>query len=244
MNNSDKNLLNIGQAAKYLGISETTLRRWDKDGSFKPTFVSPGKHRFYSLADLGKRTKGLFRVAFEWAASTDPYKPEPDFYCATSDVFKTRYERMALGLDDNPSLKDIASLISSAAGEIGNNSFDHNLGNWPDINGNFFAYDFGKHIVVLADRGVGILKTLSRVKPELKSDEEALQVAFTEYITGRKPQHRGNGLKYVKNAIFQSGSSLTFLSGDSILEIKKGESKFSIKKTETPIRGTLALIEY
>lgn len=244
MRKYNENLLTIKEAANYLGISEGTLRRWHNDGSFKATFVSPGRHRYYSLSDLSKKTKGILRIAQEWVSSEELYSPEHDFYCSTSDKFKVRYEKMAHKLDTYPKLEGVSSLISSAAGEIGNNSFDHNLGNWPDTPGTFFAYDPGKHIIVLADRGVGILKTLSRIRPDLKTDEDALKVAFTEFITGRKPEPRGNGLKFVKAALTNANATLSFQSGDSILEIRKGESEFVIKKADYPIHGTLALIEY
>lgn len=151
---------------------------------------------------------------------------------------------MAHEIDANPAFKEIGPLISSAAGEIGNNSFDHNLGNWPDIAGTFFAYDLGKRIIVLADRGVGVLSTLRRIKPDLKTNEEALRVAFTEFVTGRAPEHRGNGLKYTKDALTNAGADLTFQSGDSVLEIRKGKAELKIEKTDVPLRGSLALIEF
>ncbi len=244
MEKKKENFLSISEAAVYLGISEATLRRWDHEGTFKATFVSPGKHRYYSVADLQKKTKGIFQVAMDWVSAEQPSEPEHDFYCASSDRFKTRYETMTHLLDTDPSLQSTASLISSAAGEIGNNSFDHNLGNWPDVRGIFFTYDLGKRMIVLADRGVGVLHTLSRVRPELKIDEEALRVAFTEFVTGRFPEHRGNGLKYVKDALTRVGAELRFYSGEAVLELRKPESEFRISKTELPIRGSLAMIKY
>lgn len=244
MNEITKSLISIKKAANYLGVTITTLRRWHNNGTFQATFVSPGGHRYYSLADLDKKTKGIFRIAQEWASAEQSYLPEHDFYCTTSDRFKARHERMAHMIDAIPSFQGKASLISSAAGEIGNNSFDHNLGNWPDVLGVFFAYDLSKRVVVLADRGVGVLATLRRIRPGLKTDEEALGVAFTEYITGRAPEHRGNGLKYVKNAIAQAGADLSFQSGSSILEIRKGNAEVRIKKADIPIRGCLVFIEF
>jgi hypothetical protein len=240
MNNFNGQLLSISKASRYLGISIATLRRWDKKGSFKATFITPSGYRFYSLSDLERKTKGIFRIAQEWVNSDKPYSPAQDFYCQTSDVFKFRHEKMAHNLDD-----DITnSLISSAAGEIGNNSFDHNLGNWPDTMGAFFAHDLNKRRIVLADRGMGILTTLRHVKPELQNDEEALLTAFTKYITGRAPEHRGNGLKYVIDAIRQAGANFFFQSGNAILEMKKNKKDFTIKKADTPIHGCLSLIEF
>ncbi len=244
MDNFDKRLLSISEAAKYLDITEATLRRWHNKGAFMASFLSPGGHRYYSLADLEQKTKGLFRLAQEWAGAEKPFLPESGFYCSTSDVFKSRLERMARELDAHPALKETSSLISSAAGEIGNNSFDHNLGNWPDVPGAFFAYDLGKRVIVLADRGVGVLATLQRAKPSLATDEDALRTAFTEYITGRAPEHRGNGLKYVKEALTGANADLTFQSGNAILEIQKGKSEFTIKRSEDSIRGSLVLIKF
>lgn len=244
MDNFRKKLISIRGAAQYLGVSEATLRRWDREGSFKASFVTPGGQRRYSLADLEKKTKSIFRLAKEWVETQQPFIPESDFYCATSDRFKTRHERMSHEIDAHPSWQKFGSLISSAAGEIGNNSFDHNLGNWPDVAGAFFVYDLGKRMIVLADRGVGVLATLRLIRPKLKTDAEALKVAFTEIITSRAREHRGNGLKYVKEALSRAGAELTFQSGDAVLEIRKDKSGFNIKKADPPIRGSLSLIKF
>ena len=244
MANISKKNLSISEAARYLGVTEATLRRWHNDGSFTASFLTPGGHRRYALADLEKRTKGLFRLAQEWAAAEKPWPLESDFYCSTSDRFKTRHERMAHEMDTHGSWQAFSSLISSATGEIGNNSFDHNLGNWPDVPGVFFAYDLGKRIIVLADRGVGILATLRLVRPKLETDEEALRVAFTEVLTSRASEHRGNGLKYVNEALTQAGVDFTFQSGTAVLSIRKGASPFTIKKSDAAIRGSLALMKF
>jgi len=244
MSRLDKKLYSIGEAAKYLGVSMITLRRWHGNGSFKATFVSPGGHRYYSLSDLERKTRGLFQIAREWVLSETPFEPTSEFYASTSDRFKTRQERMNIEMNAKTQLQKNISLVSASAGEIGNNSFDHNLGNWPDVPGVFFAYDLGKRIIVLADRGVGVLETLRRIRPGLKNHEEALRAAFTEIITARAPEHRGNGLKYVREALTLAKADLTFQSGDAIAEIRKGQTNLIIKKADAFIRGTLALIEF
>ena len=43
-----KNLYKIGQAAKIIGVSIDTLRRWDEDGILIPAYKTPGGTRFYS----------------------------------------------------------------------------------------------------------------------------------------------------------------------------------------------------
>jgi excisionase family DNA binding protein len=236
--------LTISEAAEYLGVSEQTLRRWDEDGSFKPSFVSPGGHRKYSMADLVKLTGGLFQVAKEWAGSAVPATLPDEFYCPQSDIFRSRLDRLAHEMETHQPMEGMWSLVVLAAGEIGNNSFDHNLGNWPDLPGAFFAYDLGKRIIVLADRGLGILTTLRRVRPELADDQAALRLAFTELTSGRAPEHRGNGLKAVKIAAAQAGFRLRFQSGDAELELAKGQSEPIIRRVEAPIRGCMALIEF
>ena len=58
--------------------------------------------------------------------------------------------------------EDTVSVLTQAVGEIGDNSFAHNIGHWIDLPGIFFAYDIGKRIVVLADRGQGVRATLEQ----------------------------------------------------------------------------------
>ncbi|MEK7461240.1 MAG: helix-turn-helix domain-containing protein [Patescibacteria group bacterium] len=239
-----KEFLSIGEAARYLGLSIMTLRRWHKSGSFPASFVSPGQRLYYSMSDLQRKTKGLAQSTLDWAGAFDAQNLPDEWYCPTSDVFKARLERLVYDLLTLPALQDRASLIASAAGEIGNNSFDHNLGNWPDVSGVLFVYDLNKRVIVLADRGVGILATLRRVRPELATHEEALRVAFTEIITGRAPEHRGNGLKYVRRAIAESMTSLQFWTGNAGLILNKESSEPQITTSEYSIRGCVAVIEF
>ena len=43
--------LTLGQAAKYLGVAQSTIRKWTDKGLL-PAFKTPGKHRRYRPADL------------------------------------------------------------------------------------------------------------------------------------------------------------------------------------------------
>ena len=45
-------LLKIGEAADFLKVSTSTLRRWEKSHFLVPTRVSPGGTRYYSEKDL------------------------------------------------------------------------------------------------------------------------------------------------------------------------------------------------
>jgi len=43
--------LTLGQAAKYLGMAQSTIRKWSDNGRL-PTFYTPGGHRRYRRSDL------------------------------------------------------------------------------------------------------------------------------------------------------------------------------------------------
>jgi excisionase family DNA binding protein len=48
---ADVEWLTLGQAAKYLGVSESTVRKWADEGKL-PAFSTPGGHRRFRRADL------------------------------------------------------------------------------------------------------------------------------------------------------------------------------------------------
>lgn len=242
-------LIPIGEAASMMHVSIDTLRRWDKSGRFLAVRKS-GK-RFYKinevekyLVKLGIAETNLFAIAKRWAADDSPVEPDSPFYCQNSAVFQYRLKKLENELGVVAGMENFFPLITSMVGEIGNNSFDHNLGNWPDIPGIFFGYDIQKKEVVLADRGQGILKTLKRVKKDLVSNEEALNVAFSEVISGRAPEARGNGLKYVRRIVVANEIHLFFQTGTAVLELKKGDQSLNIRKVSEYIKGCLAVINF
>ena len=238
-----KNLLSIGGAAKFLGVSINTLRIWDSSGKLK-ALRSSGGHRYYPKEQLERFVLDIESIARVWAES--PTAPEllPDYYCRTHDVFKARLDTMSLILNQDVTVKSMVSLITAVTGEIGNNSFDHNFGNWPDVPGIFFDYNTDKRTIILADRGVGIRATLLRVRPLLKDDIEALTVAFKERVSGRAPEHRGNGLKFVHDVAMKYPVGVSLQSGTAVVEIAKNKGQFKVWLAERNIRGTLAKITY
>jgi hypothetical protein len=143
-----------------------------------------------------------------------------------------------------PGLERLFSLIIAVTGEIGNNSFDHNIGKWPDAPGIFFGYDINKRHIVLADRGLGVLETLRQVRPELKNDTEALKVAFTEILSGRAPENRGNGLKFVREITMTQPIDLFFQSGDAEVRIQAPDRDFNLTRGQEMIRGCLVIIKF
>jgi len=237
-------LISIGQAAVRLGVSIDTLRRWDEMGKLRATRKSPGGSRYYSENDIEMLIHEISKMAYEWAVTPPPTEIPLAFYCSNSSIFQVRLTKMQDALATAPSTDKILSLLVAITGEIGNNSFDHNLGNWPDLPGIFFGYDVNKKEIVLADRGIGILKTLKRVKPGLNNYKDALNVAFTEVISGRSPEVRGNGLKFVRKVIAENPISLFFQSGDAELNMAKETSDLDITDSKQFIRGCIAIIKY
>lgn len=181
---------------------------------------------------------------------------EEQHRCDTRDKFNAKLDSFYLETNHN--------LLTAICGEIGNNAFDHNLGNWRDndIPGLYFDWQI-KGFVIFVDRGVGVRRTLSRVRPNISSDEEALRIAFNERISGRSPERRGNGLKFVKKIVMEQKWDLYFQSGNGFCEIFNGEINFGkaekqssagvvslvtnqvfpVKKEET-VFGCVALLKY
>jgi len=247
LNNNEK-LIKIDETAKMIGVSTQTLRRWDQSGRLKAIRVNPKGYRYYRLSDIKLMTNNIFSLAEEWILKLTATEPESQFFCLDSSTFQTRLSHLETAMQKIPELQKDFSLISSIVGEIGNNSFDHNLGSWPDIRGIFFAYDLSKHQIVLADRGQGILTTLKRARPTLTDDSEALLTAFTEKISGRTPENRGNGLKYVKKVLMDIKKDISlklyFQSGDAFTILDDKTINLKIEQADISFRGCLALINF
>ena len=240
--NIKEKLLTISQAAEYLGVSLNTLRRWDESGKLVAINKDGGTHRYYRKKDLEIFANDLFKLASEWIQ--DDVEFPGIFYCTTSSIFNARLTKMEMALIQKPGYEKLYSLIVLVAGEIGDNSFAHNLGKWPDKAGIFFGYDLTKRVIVLADRGQGILATLRQVRPELSNHVSAVKVAFTEFISGRAPEKRGNGLKLVREVVIEQPISLFFTSGDAEVRMQGSDKVFNVTRGQHIVRGCLAKIEF
>ena len=238
----DEKLLSITQAAEILGVSLDTLRRWDKSGKLTAIRKDGGTHRYYREKDLEVFASDLMKFASEWVEDGTEFPGT--FYCQTSSIFNARLTKMEYVLMKEPGFEKLFSLITLLTGEIGDNSFAHNLGKWPDTPGIFFGYDIAKGVVVLADRGLGILETLRQVKPELPNHVAAVEVAFTEFISGRAPEKRGNGLKTVREVVMEQPIDLFFTSGDAEVRLQGEDKQFRVTRGPHIIRGCLAKIEF
>ena len=235
-------LLKIREAAEILGVSLDTLRRWDESGKLVAIRKDGGTHRYYRQRDLEIFSSDFMALAISWIE--DGAEFPSIFYCPTSSIFNARLTKMERALMQKPGFEKLYSLITLVAGEIGDNSFAHNIGKWPDVPGIFFGYNLDKKEIVLADRGVGILETLRHVRPELNSHVEAVKIAFTEFISGRAPEKRGNGLKLVREVVTKNPIDLFFTSGDAEVRMEKTNKEFRVVRGQNIIKGCLAKIEF
>ncbi len=240
----EKNKISIGEAADFLGVSIQTLRRWDASGKLK-AWRSVGGHRYYFRKDLEHFRLDLSALGLTWTSSAQPPKLQSKYYCKRQDRFTSRLEKMGeIFLQSDQLSQDIISLLVTVTGEIGDNSFMHNIGNWPDAPGVFFAHNIGKRVIVLADRGQGVKKTLLRVRPNIETDIEALHIAFTEIVSGRAPEKRGNGLKVVRRIVESKPIGLLFRSGIAELKCSIKPDLIKIRVSSNNIRGTYAVITF
>lgn len=244
MQEEKEDLIRVGQAAKILGVSPQTVRNWEKLGKLTSE-RSPGGQRYYHFSEIQRLAVDLPKLAWAWASSAQPPEIPNEYYCGQSDSFTGRLVKMARALAIVPGgqSEDMISLLTQIAGEIGDNSFAHNIGNWPDVPGIFFAYDVLKRVIVLADRGQGVRVTLQRVRPEIPSDTEAVRIAFTETLSGRSPEKRGNGLKLVKKIAETNPIGLTFTSGVAQATIPANGS-MQIAMINQNVRGVVAVIAF
>lgn len=239
---NDQHNVPIGKAAKLIGVSIDTLRRWDKNGKFTALRHSRSGNRYYNRRDIELFLNDPVALARQWVLSSSPKFPEAEFYCKTRDVFQARLENFQHKLTKLTDIRT-SSLIVAITGEIGNNSFDHNIGNWPDMLGTFFSFS-PKREIVLADRGRGILATLGRVDTTLETHKQALTIAFTKTISGRSPEVRGNGLKFVKNIVTSHPFELSFQTGNALLELSERKDRVNVKVVQETVCGCFAIIKF
>jgi len=215
------------------------LQKMLSKGLIKKTGKPP--RVFYHTVEDKKQQ--IIAKALNWVQQPKPNTIlNEDIYCITRDVFEARNRRVVQLLQNSGKDESFSYLMSAIIGEVGNNSFDHNVANWPDIPGVYFIIDCTERIIVIADRGRGVKATLMNTRPNIKDDVEALKIAFKEIVSGRSPEQRGNGLKFVRGKIIELGLNLGFYSGNALYSLStKNES---CVLTQNYIRGTLAIIKF
>lgn len=172
--------------------------------------------------------KAIFQI------EQDSDNKNTDLFCSTRDIFQARI--------DNFTYKSQLYFQSAVIGEIGNNTFDHN---WDfeqgKMKGAYLNFNLLPNFVILADFGRGIKNSLSKIQ-DLKDDKEALQIAFTKIISGRAPEQRGNGLKFVKDSCINNNWDLYFQSGYGSCSISDGNVIFEHQKNN--VIGCLAILNF
>jgi|GEM_PF-1008050 len=79
-------LISIGEAARLLGVSIDTLRRWDAAGHLPSIRVGLRGHRFYRYSEITHYLQSLEVTAREWVESENPIESSPDVYCRTMNI--------------------------------------------------------------------------------------------------------------------------------------------------------------
>lgn len=183
------------------------------------------------------------KEVLNWASfPVEKIPPAGEYYCETRDVFQARSEKILKLLIDRTQNEGLSYLLLAIIGEIGNNSFDHNFGNWNDLPGVYFRADIEAGYIYLADRGQGILKTLQKANTDIKTEQEAVRIAFTKILSGRAPEKRGNGLKFVKKVIEDNSLAFTCYTGNTTCVITA--NTFDITSSEIYFPGTVSIITF
>lgn len=149
------------------------------------------------------RGDAALEACLEWYRGDESVPLDPNQYCGTRDVFEGRLHHLLTACEKANVPNGDAALLVAVAGEVGNNAFDHNLGHWIDVPGCCFGYRLQRPRVLawIADRGRGVLRSLQAAVPDLSGDQMALDMAFERVVSGRHPERRGNGLKFVRQVI-------------------------------------------
>lgn len=178
--------------------------------------------------------------ALDWYAAAEPPPADVDV-CMSRDVFQARLDTMLRTLLRTGWAIDEASLLAAVLGELGNNSFDHNLGRWPDVPGCRLgqAVDHDPPLFWIVDRGVGVLETLRHADPSLASPQQALDAAFARVLSGRAPERRGNGLKFVRDRI-NGGSTRALVCRSGGATVELGHLRSALAETRDRLDAVIA----
>jgi excisionase family DNA binding protein len=85
--------LTLGQAARYLGVAQSTIRKWSDQGRL-PAFYTPGGHRRYRLRDLD-----AFVAGSAGSATASRTRPAPLVLIVDDDPRIREFVRVNLEMD-------------------------------------------------------------------------------------------------------------------------------------------------
>ena len=163
-------------------------------------------------------------------------------HCFYRDEFNARLSYFIEMFKDFGLTESDAQRATALVGELGNNVFDHNLGNWPtSISGCIIAAGHypDTHTIEIAvgDPGAGFYRSLKTAFPKITSDKEAIKLGLAGN-TGRVGEARGNGLRLTQLWTIQNFSgSVMIHSGDGLVIVDKSGME---EKTVNKILGTVA----
>jgi len=163
------------------------------------------------------------------------FNENKECFAKTRDVFTARMQSYIL--------ETKKYLEAAIIGEIGNNTFDHNFifeDSYP--RGVYCNLSYKGRYIILADYGKGVMGSLLSVLPSIGSDLEVVETAFTKRISGRSPEQRGNGLKFVSETIQQNNWNLYFQSGSGSCSIDGNGISFLTRTFS--VKGCLAILDF
>lgn len=162
------------------------------------------------------------------------------FYSETRDQSNARISKWVRYFQSQKiSLQD-SILLGAILGELTNNAFDHNLGHWDKTPGCVVGFQIDQATktlqLAIGDRGQGVISSLQSTVGLKISPQDVLFKAFNERISGRAPEKRGNGLKFVLKHINEKNNYLLCLTQGQ--QINCGNSKINININELPMNNT------
>jgi hypothetical protein len=229
---------------KELGITPQAVHRHLRSLVETGVLVSrdKGPRVRYFIANM-PRLNGV--LAWYGSLTAPPTAPE-GMVCETRDVFTGRLNGLVSLQGPGP---DELSLVISATAEVGNNCFDHNLGRSRDIPGCWFEIQPSEERswICIADRGQGVFRSLSRIDPSLPDEQTALVAAFERRLSGRAPEQRGNGLKFVRHIMEgRDGRGIACRSGAGLVGYGPlgEECRRALEAFPAQSFGTITLMEW
>jgi predicted site-specific integrase-resolvase len=188
--------LSIGKAAALLGVSVSTLRRWEADGTCRPAFRTSGGHRRYELAQLestfhlndsSSTRKPAHALAYARVSSHDQkqdletQKEKLESYCRTHFESFEILSDLGSGLNyRKPGLKKLPRLIFQR-------QLSHHVINHKDRLLRFRAdlvfelcHHFGVEVIILESPSGQSFET------ELAADVIELMTVFSSRLYGRR----------------------------------------------------------
>lgn len=158
-------------------------------------------------------------------------------HCYFRDEFNARLPRFISIFENFGLTLEESQRATAVVGELGNNVFDHNLGNWPTNNSGCIItaqnYPSYRRIeIAVGDPGVGFYGSLKAAFPNIKNDVEAIKTGL-DGKTGRIGEERGNGLRIIQDwTINNFSGKVAIHSGNGLVIVSKdGMKEYTVNRT-------------